>query len=97
MFPLTNLQVQNPWIDKLYLVQERRTTHFKSPKMWKGSSGNVNHKQILFKRPANMLAILRYIGWVKDYNQIFELRAGSTGSREKSGLGWHYEPEKKTV
>ena len=42
-----------------------------------------------------MLAILRYIGWVKDYNQIFELRAGLTGSREKSGLGWHYEPEKK--
>ena len=36
--PFTVLELQNPWIDEFYVVQERRATDFKVPKSWKGSS-----------------------------------------------------------
>ena len=37
--PFTILEPQNPWIDEFYVVQKRRATDFKAPKLWKGSSG----------------------------------------------------------
>ena len=36
-FPI--LKSQNPCIDEIYEAQKRRTTDFKAPKLWKGSSG----------------------------------------------------------
>ena len=39
-FPI--LEPQNPWIDKFYVVQQRRATDFKAPKLWKGSSGSAH-------------------------------------------------------
>ena len=48
--PFTILESQNPWIDELYVVQECRSTDFKAPKLWKGSSGNsaIYYDVILF-------------------------------------------------
>ena len=37
LFPI--LEPRNPWIDGFNVVQERRATDFKAPKLWKGSSG----------------------------------------------------------
>ena len=34
------IEPQNPWIEKFGVVQERRRTDFKAPKLWKGSSGS---------------------------------------------------------
>ena len=37
--PFPIIEPQNPGMDEIYVVQERRATDFKDPKLWKGSSG----------------------------------------------------------
>ena len=37
--PFAILEPQNMWIHEFHVVQERRATNFKAPKLWKGSSG----------------------------------------------------------
>ena len=37
--PFTTFEPQNPQIDEFCVVQERRATDFKAPKLWKGWSG----------------------------------------------------------
>ena len=37
--PFTTLTLQDQEIGEVYVVQERRTTDFEAPKLWKGHSG----------------------------------------------------------
>ena len=37
--------LQDQEIGEFYVVQERRTTDFEAPKMWKGSSGPARHQE----------------------------------------------------
>ena len=43
--PFPIVETQNPWIDKLYVAQERRATDSKAHKLGKGSSGYVFEKE----------------------------------------------------
>ena len=44
MSPYPIWELRNPWIDEFYVVQERRATEFKAPKLGKGSSGSIQKK-----------------------------------------------------
>ena len=66
--PFTILKPQNLWIGQIYVVQERRSTDFKAPKLWKGSSqwsvGRYLHfnSLSLFWRRTERIGRRKYIG-----------------------------------
>ena len=60
--PFTNLEPQNAWIDDFIAIQERLVTDFKSPKLWKGSSG------ILEGRNYEMFGRLLYYSSLESIN-----------------------------
>ena len=40
--PFTIQEPQYPWIEEFYVVQKRRATDLKAPKLWKGSLGSFS-------------------------------------------------------
>ena len=90
----STLELQNPWIDEFYVVQESRATDFKAPKLWKGSSG---FRYCLPARPTRVITILgkpvarnchsKY--WGKTHRSLF---LGVLLSAELSFLGTEHFP-----